>query len=60
VRAYQLQAGAITTADDFALKARNTIKWSLIPLKELNWINGRFQRLAWRAKLVIPEGVGRA
>lgn len=51
---FEVRAGAITYAGDFALTARNTIEWSQIPLSELGQIRRRFGGLAQAPEPVVP------
>ncbi|MDY7099145.1 MAG: hypothetical protein SXU28_13500 [Pseudomonadota bacterium] len=39
---FEVRAGALTNAGDFALTARNTIEWSVIPPKKLSKIAKQF------------------
>ncbi|WP_337661397.1 hypothetical protein [Erythrobacter sp. Alg231-14] len=52
---FEVRAGALTNAGDFALTARNTIEWSEIPEVELRRTRSRFGRLPAAPVPVVPE-----
>ncbi len=51
---FEIEAGKITYAGDFALTARNTIEWSEIPYEEMNRMHGRFSGMAVMPEPIIP------
>lgn len=51
---FEVRAGAITYAGDFALTSRNTVEWSEIPLGELEQVRRRFGGLELGPDPVIP------
>lgn len=51
---FEVRAGAVTYAGDFALTAQNTIEWSQIPSDELSRVERRFTRLPRAPEPVIP------
>ena len=52
---FEVRAGEVTFAGDFALTARNTIEWSQIPDDELKRVRGRFDELPRAPDPAIPE-----
>ena len=52
---FEVRAGAVTYAGDFALTARNTIEWSQIPDDELKRVRRRFDDLPRAPAPNIPE-----
>jgi hypothetical protein len=52
---FEVRAGAVTYAGDFALTARNTIEWSEIPPSEMREAKRRFGGLAQGPEPVVPE-----
>ena len=51
---FEVRAGAVTYAGDFALTGRNTIEWSEIPRDELQRIERRFAQLPRAPEPIIP------
>ncbi len=51
---FEIQAGSITHAGDFALTARNTIEWSEIPYEEMDRTRSRFGQLPNAPAPVVP------
>jgi len=51
---FEVEAGAVTYAGDYALTARNTIEWSEIPYGELDRIRSRFARMPTTPEPIIP------
>ena len=51
---FEVQAGALTYAGDYALTARNTVEWSEIPYDELKRERSRFGSLARAPEPIIP------
>ena len=52
---FEVRAGSVTVAGDFALTARNTIEWSAIPANELSRTRDRFSRLPAAPEPAVPE-----
>ncbi|AWW74667.1 hypothetical protein CD351_09555 [Erythrobacter sp. KY5] len=52
---FEVRAGAVTFAGDFALTSRNTIEWSELPDEELRAVQRRFSSLAQAPEPTIPE-----
>ena len=52
---FEVRAGQVTYAGDFALTARNTIEWSAIPPRELRRADRRFARLQRAPEPDVPE-----
>ncbi|WP_156777203.1 hypothetical protein [Erythrobacter sp. NAP1] len=52
---FEVRAGAVTYAGDFALTSRNTIEWSEVPSEELRQTERRLARLARAPEPVIPD-----
>ncbi len=51
---FEVVAGAMTYAGDFALTARNTVEWSEIPHEQLDRTRGRFGRLPAGPDPIVP------
>jgi len=51
---FEVIAGSMTYAGDFALTARNTVEWSQIPYEELNRTRRSFGRLPAAPQPVVP------
>lgn len=52
---FEVRAGEVTYAGDFALTSRNTIEWSEIPQEELDRSRRRVEGLARGPEPVVPE-----
>ena len=52
---FEVRAGAVTYAGDFALTSRNAMEWSVIPNEELGAIRRRFGSLERAPDPVVPE-----
>lgn len=52
---FEVRAGEVTIAGDFALTAQNTIEWSVIPADKLGQVARRFARLPRAPDPVIPS-----
>lgn len=52
---FEVRAGSLTNAGDFALTARNTIEWSPIPADALDRTRRGFARLPMVAEPAVPD-----
>jgi len=52
---FEIRAGQVTIAGDFALTSRNTVEWSEIPADELGKATRRFKSLGRGPEPTIPE-----
>ncbi len=52
---FEVRAGSVTYAGDFALTGRNTIEWSQIPVRELERTRRRFREMPIAPEPVVPE-----
>lgn len=52
---FEVKAGSITYAGDFALTARNTVEWSEVPAPELARIRRKFRQLPLAPVPIVPE-----
>ncbi len=51
---FEVRAGAVTYAGDFALTARNTVEWSQIPAEHLGRAEGRFGAMPRAEDPIVP------